>query len=252
VKEPNTWTLPHLLQLKQEYKKLVEDFNCDIQEFITVQDPPALPSNILHLPPLTSLHSATVRNMELPHPGEQRKVQPPSQRTLSRQLMRTCPLWKTNIVTGSNTRMLEQLGLRTPMSIHTTIERDLNPRPCSVNDDPSVLAHEMMTIDPGENPTNMLSWKPTTFVSHIHPRSHDDHFPIHLWETWFCQSLGVPISTLLANPRQCPCRQFNFDPYGDHIQTCQRQSAVLPTHKWIVYKLSLLLRSVGHRVEPIK
>ncbi len=49
------WTLSHLIQLKQEYIKLVEDFNCDIQEFITVQDPPAPPSNILHLSPLTSL-----------------------------------------------------------------------------------------------------------------------------------------------------------------------------------------------------
>jgi hypothetical protein len=36
VQDPDTWTLPHLLQLKQEYKKLVEDFNCDIQEFVTV------------------------------------------------------------------------------------------------------------------------------------------------------------------------------------------------------------------------
>jgi hypothetical protein len=40
-----------------------------------------------------------------------------------------------------------------------------------------------------------------------------------------------------------------FDPYGDHIQTCQCQSAALPAHEWIVYKLSLLLRSVGHRVQ---
>jgi hypothetical protein len=110
--------LPHLIQLQHEYKKLVEDFNCDIQEFITVQDPPAPPSNILHLPPLTSLHSATTRNMELPQQGEPRKVQPPSQRTLSRQLMRAWPLWKTNIDTASNTRistrMLDQLALRTP------------------------------------------------------------------------------------------------------------------------------------------
>ena len=82
-------TLPHLIQLQQEYEKLVEDFNCDIQEFITVQDLPAPPPNILHLPPLPSLHSATTRNMELPQPGEPRKVQPPSQRTLSRQLMRS-------------------------------------------------------------------------------------------------------------------------------------------------------------------
>ena len=42
VQDPNTWTLTHLLQLKQEYQKL-DDFNCDIQEFITVQDPPDPP-----------------------------------------------------------------------------------------------------------------------------------------------------------------------------------------------------------------
>jgi hypothetical protein len=33
------------------------------------------------------------------------------------------------------------------------------------------------------------------------------------------------IPVLLANPRQCPCRRFSFDPYGDHIQTCQRTPA---------------------------
>jgi hypothetical protein len=88
VEDPVTWTLTHLIQLQHEYKKLVENYNCDIQEFITVKDPPTPPSNILHLPPLTSLHSATTRNMELPQPGEPRKVQPPSQRTLSCQLMR--------------------------------------------------------------------------------------------------------------------------------------------------------------------
>ena len=56
-----TWTLPHLIQLQHEYKKLEEDFNCDIQEFITVQDPPAPLSNILHLPPLTCLREGRSR-----------------------------------------------------------------------------------------------------------------------------------------------------------------------------------------------
>ena len=70
VQDPDTLTLPHLIQLKQEYKKLVEDFNCDLKEFMTVQGPPAPPSKILLLPPLTRLHSATMRNMELPQPGE--------------------------------------------------------------------------------------------------------------------------------------------------------------------------------------
>ena len=75
---------------RNEHKKLVEDFNCDIQEFVMVQeDPPALQSDTLHLSSLTSLHSATTRNMELPQSGELRKVQPPSQRTYSRQLMKS-------------------------------------------------------------------------------------------------------------------------------------------------------------------
>ena len=73
VQDPVTWTLAHLIQLQHEYKEFLENYNCDIQEFITVQDPPAPPSKILHLPPLTSLHSATTRNMELPQPGEPRK-----------------------------------------------------------------------------------------------------------------------------------------------------------------------------------
>ena len=95
----------------------------------------------------------------------------------------------------------------------------------------------------------MITLKSTTFIRHIQPRSHGDSFPLPLWETWFCQSLGVPIPVLLVNPQQCPCRQFNFDLFGDHIQTCQRQSAAIPAHEYIVYKLSLLLRSVGHSVK---
>ena len=78
VQDLDKWTLSHLLQLKQEYLKLIVDFNCDIQEFVTVQDPPAPPSDTLHLTPLTNLHSVTARNMELPQSGESRPVLSPS------------------------------------------------------------------------------------------------------------------------------------------------------------------------------
>jgi hypothetical protein len=138
--------------------------------------------------------------MEIPPPGELCKVQPPSQRTLSRQLMSTWSLWKKNMEYVSNTRIitwiLEQLALHTPKTFHTTIEQDLNPRPCAVNDHPSVLAHEMMAIEPGEKPTRMLTWKTITFLSHIQSRSHEDHFPIPLWETWFCQKSRCPHTCL--------------------------------------------------------
>ncbi len=42
--------------------------------------------------------------------------------------------------------MLEQLAFRIPLTIHATKGKELNPRPCAVNDHPSVLAHEMMAI----------------------------------------------------------------------------------------------------------
>ena len=57
------------------------------------------------------------------------------------------------------------------------------------------------------------------------------------------------LPALIANPQQCSCRQFRFEPYGDYLQTCQHQSAALPTHEWLVYRLSLMLRSVGRRVK---
>jgi hypothetical protein len=68
----------------------------------------------------------------------------------------------------------------------------------------------------------------------------------------FVKSLGVPIPVFLENPRQCLCRQFSFDHYGSHIQTCQRQSASLPSNERIVYRFNLLLRSVGHRVKTYR
>jgi len=141
------------------------------------------------------------------------------------------------------------------MTIHTTNEQDLNPRPWE-----SMTTLLWVTLcchtrwwrlnQAGENPTGVFTWKPTSFINRIQSRSHDDSFPLPLRETWFCQSLGVPIPVLIVNPQQWPCRQFNFDPYGDHIQTCHRQSSALPA-LYIVYKLSLLLHSVGHRVQTL-
>ena len=57
VQVPNTWTLPHLLQLKQEYNNLQIKYNCVVQESYVVQDPSAPPSDTdnLLLLPLTSL-----------------------------------------------------------------------------------------------------------------------------------------------------------------------------------------------------
>ena len=93
-------------------------------------------------------------------------------------------------------------------------EQDLEPRPYSNIEHPSVLAHEMMTIEPGENPSRKLMWKPRVWFSHIMCRSHDDRLPMSVWETSFYSTLGVPISDLVENPRSCTCQ--HSDIYGDH------------------------------------
>ena len=83
---------------------------CVVQETFTVQDPPASPSETLLLPPLKCLHKANERIQERPQPGDSRPVIPPSQRTLSRQIMRKWEPWKTNIGKSNNHRMLQQLA----------------------------------------------------------------------------------------------------------------------------------------------
>jgi hypothetical protein len=81
VHNPDTWTAPHLLQLKREYDILVDKYECVVQETFTVQDPPAPPSDTLLLPPLKCLYKANVRIQLRPQPGDSRPVLPPSHRT---------------------------------------------------------------------------------------------------------------------------------------------------------------------------
>ena len=80
----------YMIGLKRKYEILVYEYGCLVQETFTVQDPLAPPSDILLFPPLNCLHMVTVRiqDVELPQSGESRPVLPPSQRTLSRCVMR--------------------------------------------------------------------------------------------------------------------------------------------------------------------
>ena len=58
--------------------------------------------------------------------------------------------------------------------------------------------------------TTGYSWKPLTY-RHIKRWTNDDRFPLPLWETWFCWSLGVPIPTLIGPAQQWVCHDFQYD-----------------------------------------
>jgi hypothetical protein len=66
----------------------------------------------VHESPLDGLYKAFVRNQELPQPGDSRPLMPPSQRALSKQMMKYWGPWETNMQKSTNQRMLQQLAFR--------------------------------------------------------------------------------------------------------------------------------------------
>jgi hypothetical protein len=59
----------------------------------------------------------------------------------------------------------------------------------------------------------------------------------------------VPIPELIGPSQWCICNVFHYDPFGDHLQTCRVKSATSQVHDWVVYRLGVILGSVGHRVK---
>ncbi len=121
--------------------------------------------------------------------------------------------------------MLQQLTFHKRQTIKATWVQDLDPRPCADNAHESVLAHEMTVIEPTEIPSRTIAWTPLDYLRHIKRRSHDDRFLASQWETLICSSLGVPTPALLGPPQQYACNAFAYDPFWDHLQTCQTKSA---------------------------
>lgn len=106
--DPDSWYVPHLLNLKKDYDILINKRDGKVQEMYTVEDPPP-PSEFLLLPPLDSLYKVHVRNQEFPQPGDSRPVMPPSQNAISKQMMKKWEPWETNMRKSNNSRMLQAI-----------------------------------------------------------------------------------------------------------------------------------------------
>jgi hypothetical protein len=59
----------------------------------------------------------------------------------------------------------------------------------------------------------------------------------------------VPNAALVGPSQWCDCNAFHYDSFGDHLQTCQDKSVVVQVHDWVVYRLGVILGSVGHKVK---
>jgi hypothetical protein len=102
-------------------------------------------------------------------------VMPPSQHTLSRQMMKNMDIWVDKIANVTNRRMLEQWALHKPQTIKTTSTEDLDPVSLADNDHPSVLTHELFVLETGDPPSRTLTWKTLGFLRHVKRRTNDDH-----------------------------------------------------------------------------
>jgi hypothetical protein len=145
----------------------------------------------------------------------------------------------------------------------TTSTQDIDPRSLANNDHPSILPFEMYALEPGEIPSRILKWSPLGFLSQIKRRTIGDRFPLSLWEVWFFSTLGVPrlahhdlnrrwrktkgvpIPALIGPPQRCACNGFDYDPYGDHLQTCQVKSMSSQVHECVVYRLGGILNRIA-------
>ena len=116
---------------------------------------------------------------------------------------------KKKILKKGKRKKRKSVLLHTPQITKATSTQELDPRPLTNNDHPSVLPFEMYSIEPGEPPSRSLSWKPLGFLSHITRRTNRDRFPLSLWEVWFWSTIGVPIPALIGPPQQCACNSFH-------------------------------------------
>jgi hypothetical protein len=107
--------------------------------------------------------------------------------------------------------MLQKLTLHFQQIIKTTSTQDLDPRPLTNHDHPSILPFEMYVIESGETPSHILKWSPVGFLRHIKRRTIDDRFPLSLSEVWFSSTLGLPIPALIGPFQRCSCNAFDYE-----------------------------------------
>ena len=66
----------------------------------------------------------------------------------------------------------------------------------------------MVDIEPVENPSRTLTWKPLVFLSHINRRTNDDRFSVSQWDSFFFSNLGVSTPVLIGPPQQTQLSSF--------------------------------------------
>jgi len=266
---PDQWSAPILLALKQAHTVLLTNFECH-EWYIDGPAPASAvpqiegssPNPAAHAPqsasrnvvppltllPLTLLYSTQTVDSNLDSNAQVPSV--PAQRVMTAHLMRCWPSHQYVLGDISLTRSEQSLSLQSsqcfkacPTDPDDTIFGLHFPTPATdsqVQADPSLK-------EKAWHPT----WMPLAFHARLWPQRQPTHFTGEIWVNILCQALGAPIPLLCAHAvarTQCACQKFVLDQYGDHVLTCKKHTGAITGHDHVMNVLAQLACNSGLRV----
>jgi hypothetical protein len=95
-----------------------------------------------------------------------------------------------------------------------------------------------------------LKIKPMAWLSQIRATDDDESWPLDLWQSFFCSTIGLPLPIVAAqSSTRCGCGRWYLDQYGDHAKTCKHHTGATKAHDWACERLATCLRSTGTKVK---
>ena len=97
----------------------------------------------------------------------------------------------------------------------------------------STLREELRALEPAHDDAKprTLKIKPMGWLSQIRATDDDESWPIDLWQSFFCSTIGLPLPVVAAQPStRCGCGRWYLDQYGDHAKTCKHHTGATKAH----------------------
>jgi len=266
---PDQWTTPIMIALKQAHHVLLTELGCHEWSINgpaaasavpqiegsspnpAANAPQSAPRNAispLTLLPLALLHSSQKVDSNLDGNTQARSL--PTQRVIMAHLMRFWPSLQYLLDDISLTHSKQTLGLQSSQRF----------KACPTDPDdtifglhfPSTPTDSQIQADPSlKEKTWHLNWMPLAFLASFRPQRQLTRFTGEIWVKNFCQALGAPIPLLRAHAvarTQCACHNFVLDQYGDHVLTCKKHAGAIAGHDPVMNLSAQLARNSGLRV----
>jgi len=232
IANPDQWSAPILLALKQAHQVLLTDFGCHAWSI----NEPASASTVLQieesspnsaanasrsasrnvvtpltLHPLTLLYSTQTVDSNLN--GNAKVPFVSAQRVITAHLMRLWPSHQYMLSEISLTRSEQTLGLQSSQRF----------KACPADPDdtifglhfPTPATDSQVQADPSlKEKAWHLTWMPLAFLASLRPQRQPTRFAGEIWVIFFWQALGAPIPLLCAHAvahTQCACHKFVLD-----------------------------------------